>query len=187
MDAQEAIQKAQAHLTNAMEQAKMPLIKEELMYQWDNQITAIDTFLAETEVLKDKLLDRARGSLRKVKKDLADAVIAFEAKQEGVEVPDEEPSDDEWVMEYTEMAGEMLALAKEALDEQVAKLEDLFKWEEPLAMLNGYLADSEPFQEMNHELKKARSLVRVARRELKANIEDAVKRLVSDEGDDGDD
>ncbi len=187
MDAQEAIQKAQAHLQNAMEQAKMPLVKEELMYQWDNQISAIDNFLADAEVVKDKLLDRAKESLRKVKKDLTDAVVKFEAAAEGAEVEDEEPADDEWVMAYTDMAGEMLELAKEALDEKVKDVHELIKWEEPLAVINGYLADSEPFQELNHDLKKARSLVRVARRDLKNHIQDAVKRLVSDDGDDDED
>ncbi len=188
MDAQEAIQKAQAHLQNAMEQAKMPLVKEELMYQWDNQISAIDNFLADAEVVKDKLLDRAKESLRKVKKDLTDAVVKFEAKLEGAEVEDEEPSDEEWVQAYTEMAGEMLELAKEALAEKVKKIEELPVWEEPLAVINGYLADSEPFQSMSHDLQKARSLVRVARRDIKNRVEALIKdwRMNQDE-DDGDD
>ncbi len=188
MDAQEAIQKAQAHLQNAMEQAKMPLVKEELMYQWDNQISAIDNFLADAEVVKDKLLDRAKESLRKVKKDLTDAVVKFEANLEGAEVEDEEPSDEEWVQAYTEMAGEMVELAKEALSEKVKKIEELPVWEEPLAVINGYLADSEPFQSMSHDLQKARSLVRVARRDIKNRIEALLKdwRMNQDE-DDGDD
>lgn len=172
MDAQEAISKAQAHLQSAMEQAKQPLVKEDLLYQWDNQISAIDDFLADTEVINDKLLDRARGSLRKVKKDLTDAVVAFEAKQEGVDIEDEDPSDEEWVETYLESAGEMLAVAKEALDESVDEIDDLVKWEEPLAVINGYLADSEPYQDMDRELRKARSMVRVARRELKTAIQE---------------
>lgn len=187
MEVPEAVQKAQAHLQNAMEQAKMPLVKEELLYQWDNQIAAVDAFLADTEVLKDKLLDRARESLRKVKKDLTDAVVAFEAKLDGAEVEEDEPSDEEWVESYIGMAQDMLEMANEALGEAVKKLEDLPKWEEPLAVINGYLADSEPFQELSHDLKKARSVVRVARRDIKNRINDLVAQLRDMDEDDGDD
>ncbi len=176
MDVQEALNQAQAHLKNAMEQSKLPLIKEDLLYQWDNQITTMDNFLAETEILKDKLLDRARQSLRTVKKQLTDAVIAFEAKQAGEDPPeDEETSDEEWAEAYEEQATEMLELVREALDETVSDVRELDKWEEPLAIVNGFLADSEPYQHLNHELQKIRSMVRVARRELKGKI-DAVFR-----------
>lgn len=183
MDVQAAVQQAQAHLKNAMELAKMPVAKEELLYQWDNQITALDDFLAETEVLKDKLLDRARGSIRTVKKQLTDAVIAFEAKQAGEEVPEEE-SEEEQVAAFIEMAADMVGFAREALEEKVTDIQDLVKWEDPLSMINGYLADSEPFQEANRELQKARSVVRVARRDLKNRIQDVFEdwRLHQDDG-----
>ncbi len=188
MDAQAAIQQAQAHLKNAMELAQRPVGKEELLYMWDNQITALDDFLAETEVLKDKLLDRARESIRTVKKQLTDAVIAFEAAQAGEEVDEDEPTEEEQVEGFTEMAMDMLALAKEALDEKVKDVHELIKWEDPLSVINGYLADSEPYQEASRDLAKARSLVRVARRDIKNRIEDVVKqwRMNQDE-DDGDD
>jgi len=172
MDVQEAVNQAQAHLKNAMELAQRPVGKEELLYMWDNQITALDNFLADTEVLKDKLLDRARESIRKVKKDLTDAVIAFEARQAGEEVPDEpEPSDAEWAEAFLEQAPEMLSLVREALEEPVEDVRDLARWEEPLAIVNGFLADSEPYQHLSHDLQKSRSLVRVARRELKGRID----------------
>jgi hypothetical protein len=187
MEVPEAIQTAQAHLVNAMEQAKMPLVKEGHMYQWDNQISSIDDFLADTEILKDKLLERARESLRKVKKELTDAVVAFEAKQEGVEIEEDEPSDDEWVESYMGMAGDMLEMTREALGEKVKDMAGLFVWEEPLTVINGYLADSEPFQDKNHDLKKARSLVRVARRDLKNSVEAAVRKFRSNDADDDDD
>ena len=189
MDAQAAIQQAQNHLKNAMELAKMPVAKEDLLYMWDNQITALDDFLAETEVIKDKLLARARDSIRNVKKQLTDAVIAFEAKMAGEEVgEDEEPSDEEQVEGFMEMAQDMLALAAEALDEQVKNVQDLVKWEDPLSVINGYLADSEPYQEASRDLAKARSLVRVARRDLKNRIQDVFEdwRAHQDE-DNGDD
>src|SRR5205085_11659123 len=83
------------------------------------------------------------------------------------ELPQEEQS-----VCYLEMAGDMVGLAKEALAEKVKDVKDLVKWEEPLAVINGYLADSEPFQELNKDLRRARSMVRVARKDLKNRIED---------------
>ncbi len=188
MDVQQAVNDAQAHLKNALDLAARPVGKEELLYMWDNQITALDNFLADTEILKDKLLERAREQIRDAKKKLTDAVTKFEMEQEGVDFEEDDTPADEWVEAYTEMAGDMVALAKEALDEGVKKIEDLVKWEEPLAVINGYLADSEPYQELSRDLQKARSFVRVARKDIKGRIQDVLQewRMHQDE-DDGDD
>jgi hypothetical protein len=173
MEAQEAIQKAQAHLQNAMELVPRPVGKEELLYMWDNQITALDNFLAETEAISDKVLKTWRGKLRDAKKKLTDSVMLFEAQQEGEELPeDDEPTPEEWMLSYKEMAGDMIDLARESLEETVKKVDDLVKWEEPLAVINGFLADSEPFQDLDKDLRKARSVVRAARRDIKGRIDD---------------
>jgi hypothetical protein len=113
----------------------------------------------------------ARKQLREAKKSLTDAVVAFEAQAAGEEAPGELP-ENEQVLSYIEMAGDMVSLAREALDETVKDVKDLVKWEEPLAVINGYLADSEPYQELNKDLRRARSMVRVARKDLKNRIED---------------
>ncbi len=188
MDVQQAVADAQAHLKNALDLAQRPVGKEELLYMWDNQITALDNFLADTEILKDKLLERARDQIRDAKKKLTDAVTKFEMEAEGVDFEEDDTPDEEWVEAYTEMAGDMVALAKEALDEAVKKVDDLVKWEEPLDVINGYLADSEPFQQASRDLQKARSFVRVARKDLKGRISDFLSdwRMNQDE-DDGDD
>jgi hypothetical protein len=177
MEVQEAIRQAEAHLKNAQELAPRPVGKEELLYMWDNQITALDNFLADTEAVNDPAFKKLRGDLRDVKKKLTDAVVAFEASQAGEEPPKEDGmKPDEWVASYTEMAGDMVSLVKEALDEKVKGVQDLVKWEEPLAVINGYLADSEPFQEMSRELRKARSVVRIARKDLKGKIDEVFQQ-----------
>ncbi len=175
MDVQEALRQAESHLKNALELVGRPVGKEELLYMWDNQITALDNFLADTEAVVDAKLKELRGQLRDVKKKLTDAVMAFEA-QSGQEAPPEPASKDEQVLSYVEMAGDMVALAKEALEEKVKDVKDLVKWEEPLAVINGYLADSEPFQEVSKDLRRARSVVRVARRDLKNRINDVFQQ-----------
>ena len=184
MDPQEALRQAEAHLKNAQELVGRPVGKEELMYMWDNQITALDNFLADTEAVPDPKVKELRGQLREAKKKLTDAVVAFEAQQAGEEV-----GKDEQVAGFTEMAGEMLQLAKEALSEKVKDVKDLIKWEEPLSVINGYLADSEPFQELSKDLRRARSMVRIARKDLKGRIDDvfAQWRKADREGGDDDD
>ena len=172
MDPQEATRQAEAHLKNANELVGRPVGKEELMYMWDNQITALDNFLADTEAVPDPKVKELRGQLREAKKKLTDAVVAFEATQAGEDVGKDEPTKEEQVASFTEMAGDMLQLAKQALDEKVADVKDLIKWEEPLSVINGYLADSEAFQEASKDLRRARSMVRMARKDLKTRIED---------------
>ena len=173
MDVQEALRQADAHLKNALELVGRPVGKEDLMYMWDNQVTALDNFLADTEVVVDAKFKETRKQLRDAKKRLTDAVVAFEAAAAGEEAPkgDEVPQDEQ-IVSYIEMAGDMVALAREALAESVQDVKDLVKWEEPLAVINGYLADSEPYQELNKDLRRARSMVRVARKDLKNRIED---------------
>jgi hypothetical protein len=171
MDVQEALRQADAHLKNALELVGRPVGKEELLYMWDNQVTALDNFLADTEAVVDAQFKEVRKSLRDAKKKLTDAVVAFEAQATGEAAPEELP-EQEQILSYIEMAGDMVGLAKEALAESVKDVKDLVKWEEPLAVINGFLADSEPYQELNKDLRRARSMVRVARKDLKNQIED---------------
>lgn len=172
MDPQEALRQAEAHLKSSEELVGRPVGKEELMYMWDNQITALDNFIADTESVPDPKVKEVRAKLRETKMKLTDAVVAFEAQAAGEEVGKEEPDKDEQVVSFTEMAGDMLTLAKDALDEKVKDVKDLIKWEEPLSVINGYLADSEPFQELSKDLRRARSMVRIARKELRNRIDD---------------
>lgn len=192
MDVQEALRQAEAHHKNAQELVGRPVGKEELLYMWDNQITALDNFLAETEALADAKLKGLRDGIRDAKKRLTDAVMSFEAQAAGEELGGDEPSPDEWTEIFLEQAGDMLTLVKEALAEKVKTVQDLAKWEEPLAVVNGYLADSEPLQAASRDLQKARSKVRLARKDLKAAIDAVVKDwkkkslAEDDDEDDGD-
>ncbi len=174
MDVPELVRQAQTHLANASEQAKQVLANEHILYMWDNQISAIDNFLADTEEVADAVLQTWRGKLRDVKKQLTDAVMAFEAKAAGEDLPpeDEQPSPEEWADSFAEMAPDMTNLVREALEEKVADVKDLIKWQDPLEVINGYLADSEPYQEASAELQKVRSVVRAAKKDLDGRIKD---------------
>ena len=193
LDPAEANRQAQAHLKNALELVGRPVGKEELMYMWDNQITALDNFLADTEAVQDPDFKKIRGELRDAKKKLTDAVTKFEADAAGEKLPDGEPSAKEWIESYLEQAGEMIELAKETLALKVKDVTQLIQWEEPLSVINGYLADSEPYQEASRDLRKARSVVRMARKDLKAHIDEMVQkwkaadRAAAVDGDDDED
>jgi hypothetical protein len=171
MEVQEALRQADAHLKNAQELAGRPVGKEDLLYMWDNQITALDNFLADTESVPDPGFKAKRTELRDVKRKLTDAVVQFEAQAAGETPGEDTPTEAEWIESYLEQAGEMIELVKAALSEKVKDVKDLPQWEEPLAVVNGYLADSEPFQEKSHDLRKARSKVRLARKDLKGAID----------------
>jgi hypothetical protein len=100
-----------------------------------------------------------------------------------------EPTKQEWVEIYLEQADEMIAVVRDALKTKVKDVQGLSEWEEPLAAVSGFLADSEPYQADNRDLQKARSKVRLARKDLKAQIEAYVKdwkskNLDEDEEDD---
>ncbi len=168
---EELRRQADAHLKNATELAGRPCAKEELLYMWDNQIAALDNFLANTEGLIEDGLLKLRDQLRDVKKQLTDAVIAFEAKAAGEEIPDD-PEPEELVAGYMEMAGEMTSLVAEALEERVEDVKDLVKWENPLEVINSYLADSEPYESASKDLRKMRNIVRAAKADLEGRIKD---------------
>src|ERR1044072_7970547 len=102
MNLQEPRRQAAAHLKNALELVGRPVGKEELLYMWDNQVTALDNFLADTEAVVDATLKETRKQLRDAKKKLTDAVVAFEAAQTGEAAPDELP-EQEQILSYIEM------------------------------------------------------------------------------------
>ena len=178
MDAQEAIRQAEAHLRNAEDQLKVPVGQKDMFLGADDQVTAVDNlttaldnFLADTESIPDPKLKELRGRIRDAKRKLTDAVVAYEAQKEGAQMEGGEPSPEEWVEVYLESADDMLGLVQDALKEKVKDVHELGALEEPLAVVNGYLADSEPFQETSRELQKARSKVRMARKDLKSRID----------------
>ncbi|MCA1812779.1 MAG: hypothetical protein LC624_02370, partial [Halobacteriales archaeon] len=86
-----------------------------------------------------------RKRLRSIKEQLERKIIEVEAKAEGVEAPTEEPPVEELIAAFEEMGPELVAAADKALKKKVSTVEKLKDWEEPLAGLNSYLSDSEPF------------------------------------------
>ena len=69
---------------------------------------------------------------------------------------------------------EFLEMADEALKTKVKAIDQVAAWEDPLATLNSFLADSETLVTLNPQLKKVREDVRARKMELQKRIADVV-------------
>jgi hypothetical protein len=69
---------------------------------------------------------------------------------------------------------EFIEMADEALKTKVKDVHQVAAWEDPLATLNSFLADSETLVQLNPALKKVREDVRARKNELQKRIQDVV-------------
>jgi hypothetical protein len=170
MDVNTALREGPLFLKNAQDALAREIKNPDLLYQWDNEVAAIDAFLADTEPFanEDADLKKLREDLRDAKKGLERKIVTFEAQQEGEEPP-EDPSEEELVIDFKEFAQEILNVLKEALDKKVQDVKELPAYEEPRDLANGFLADSEPYKE-NQELAGVRSEVQALKLQIDARI-----------------
>jgi hypothetical protein len=147
MELPKVLAEGETFVKNAEDALARPVIHPDQLYTYDNQVEVIDTFLADTEDLQGESNDLRdlRKRLRGIKEQLEKKIIEVEAKAEGVEAPPEEPPVEELVAAFEEMGPELVQEADKALKKNVASVEKLKDWEEPLAGINSYLSDSEPF------------------------------------------
>jgi hypothetical protein len=170
MDVNTALRDGPSFLKNAEDALARDISNPDLLYMWDNQVTAIDRFLADTEPHATESADLAelRDQLRTAKKGIERKIIEFEAKQEGEEPPEEPPAE-ELAAEFVEVADEILQMADQALKQKVKDVKGLVKYEDPRDLINGFLADSEPCAN-DPALKPKRAEVRKRKEELDARI-----------------
>ena len=170
MDLQKALREGPNYLRNAEDALARNITNPDMLYMWDNQVAAIDSFLANTEPLNGESSDLTtlREELRDRKRKLERKVMEFEATQEGEEVPDEPPAD-ELVQDFKDVAGEIIAMADAALKEKVTDVKQLPVYEDPRELINGFLADTEPHKS-DKELGKVRTEIRKRKDELDTRI-----------------
>lgn len=176
MDPQRALQEGEVFVKNAEEVLARPIAGPDQLYVWDNQVEVIDTFLADTEDLAGESgdLQALRGRLRGIKEQLERKILEVEAKAEGLEPPGEDATPEELVATFEEAGPELLAEADGALKKSVASVEKLHVWEEPLAAINAFLADSEPLQHRG-KLGALRRELKARKAELRARIDSLLK------------
>ncbi len=176
MDVDQLLVEGDRYKKNAKDALDRTVKGEEDLYIWQNQVEVLDEYLANTEDLVDDHPDLAekRGELRELKDELDQRVTAFLAEQAGEEVPPRPPAEVE--AEDLALAGKELIVpeADTALDAEVSNVEEMDRWEEPLRILNSYLADSEPYEEHHPDLPKVREQVKARKRALEERIENLV-------------
>lgn len=174
MDPQRALADGQLFVKNAEEEMDRKILREDQLYFIDNQVEALDTFLADTEDLAgDPHVKPVRDQLREMKGKLEKKSMEFLAQQEGSELP--EDSDPKEMAEAMVAYGkDFVEMADEALKTKVKAIDQVAAWEDPLATLNSFLADSETLVALHPPLKKVREEVRARKMELQKRISDVV-------------
>src|SRR5687768_14861071 len=111
MQLHEALRDGPSYVRNASEIAQRSPVNAETLYMWDNQVTAIELFLAGTEDLngQDANLTNMRKELFGLKRQIEAKVLEFELKQENQEVPPE-PTEAEQLEEMKAFAMDLLGV-----------------------------------------------------------------------------
>lgn len=176
MDAQRALADGTAFVKNAEEEMDRKILREDQLYFIDNQVEALDTFLADTEDLNGNAqVEALRQKLRELKGKLEKKVLEWLATQEGTsELPEDLPPA-ETAAEMVEAGAEVIKMADDALKSKVKDVAEVAIWEEPLAAVNSFLADSEVYVQHNPKLAKVRADVRSRKGELQKRIADVVQ------------
>lgn len=171
MELPKVIADGETFVKNAEEALTRPVISPDQLYVYDNQVEVIDTFLADTEDLQGQSpeLQAVRARLRGIKEQLEKKIIEVESKAEGVEGPPEDIPPDELAAAFEETAPELLAEVDKVLKKNITTVEKIHEWEEVLAAINGFLADSEPLASKGN-LGKVRSQLRERKGALQGRI-----------------
>src|ERR1041385_324272 len=153
MQLHEAKRDGPSYLRNAQEIAQRSPVNPETLYMWDNQVTAIEHFLAGTEDLngQDPDLQKMRTELFTLKRQIEAKVLEFELKQENQEVPPD-PSEADLVEDMTTYSKELLGIVKQLRGVQVTSFKDLQELEEPLQQFANFLVETEPLKGKNPKL-----------------------------------
>lgn len=178
MQLHEAVQSAPNYIRNASEIAARTPINSDTLYMWDNQVTAIELFLAETEDYngQNPELARMRKELWGLKKQIEAKVLEFELKQENQEVPPE-PSEEEILADMTEYSKDIQELVKELNKVTPKSLKDLQELEDPRQQLINFLVETEPLQGKNKSLDAVRQNAKKCKSELDGRCNAALKAI----------
>ena len=92
MDPQRALSDGALFVKNAEEEMDRKILREDQLYFIDNQVEAIDTFLADTEdLVSNGDVKKLRDQLREMKQKLEKKSMEFLATQEGGALRDIDP------------------------------------------------------------------------------------------------
>lgn len=178
---QEAVQSGEVYIKNAEDALNQKVIREDQLYIWENQLQAIDEFLADTEDLDggDPLLD-IRGQARDAKGRLERSIADFFDEP----VEDEDPANN--AIALLEVGAGIIEEAEQALKKDAGKIEDAAFLEDPLLAVKQWLADTEPLAG-NEVMAQARADMKQVKADLETRLEKLIEQWKAAEtGDDGD-
>lgn len=176
LDAQRALADGAQFVKNAEEEMDRKILREDQLYFIDNQVEALDTFLADTEELNtNATVEAMRQQLRELKGKLEKKVLEWLATQEGGDALPEDLPPAETASDMVEAGAEIIKMADDALKAKIKGVEEVAQWEGPLAAVNSFLADSEVYVQYNPKLVKVRADVRSRKGELQKRIADVVQ------------
>ena len=176
LDAQRALAEVASYIKNAEEEMDRKIVREDQLYYVDNQVEALDFFLADTEDIQagNPDLAAARSKLRALKVQLEKKGIEFMTQQAGETLPDELPPEEQ-AAEFIGYAKDFVKMADASLKEKVKGIDDLETWEEPLRTIKSFLADSEPLA-TDKELAKLRTDLKDRKAKIQAAIDEVLKK-----------
>lgn len=175
MEPNQALQEGQAFLRNGKDMAERSPVNADTLYMWDNQVQAIETYLANTETLAADHDDIAslRDQLRTIKRSIETKVLKFELEAEGEELPPD-PTPEEQLEElklYAQDVEELLGVLEKA---KVGTLDELRELDEARMQLDNFLVETEPLIGKDDEL----DTVRQRARDVKQSLDGSAKQLI---------
>ncbi len=175
MDLQRALADGEQFIKNAQDEMERKILREDQLYFIENQVEAIDTYLSDSEDVAPQSaeLKDVRDRLRALKQQLEKKSMEFLAQQEGQDLPEDLPPE-ETASDLVDVGREFVEMADQALKTKVSKIAQVSAWEDPLTMLNSFLADSETFVPLNKDLGAIRASLKTRKAELQKRIADVV-------------
>ena len=138
----QAVHAGQVYIKNAEDALDQKVIREDQLYKWENQLQAIDEFLADTEDMDhSEDLAQVRGDAREKKTALEANIADF--FDQPVEHDDPEAN----IEALLGVGVEIIEEAENALEVEINDIEEAEKIEVPLLAVKGWLADTEPYDE----------------------------------------
>jgi hypothetical protein len=176
MEPQQALTEGQTFLRNGQDIAQRSPVNADTLYMWDNQVQAIETFLANTEPMADDDAGLAslRTQLRDVKKQIEMKVLEFELKEEGEELPPE-PTEEELIQEMKAYAAEAQELLEGLEKAKIKSLDGLRELDEPRMHLDNFLVETEPLKGKDKEIDAVRERARAIKTALDGTSQEILR------------
>lgn len=185
---QQAVFEGEKYVDNARDAIDQDVEDEDDLYIWENQLAAVDEFLADTEDMdggeKSEELEEVRAEARECKNELERLIADF--FDQPVEAEDEEAN----IAALLDVARQLIDEAEEVLEKQVEpeELDDhANEIETTVIGIKQWLADSEPYDQKTEMMTQARRDMKMMVDALEQKLDETVsswKKLVEEEEED---